>query len=101
MNIVARCLEEGWGCRRSLDDAAFWYHQSARSGYFRGQFNHAVLLAERGLAAPAAEWFWQAASGGDEQMRQTVARALAAAAHPALQGVRARVLGLSAACPDK
>jgi hypothetical protein len=100
MNIVARCLEEGWGCRRCLDDAAYWYHQSARSGYFRGQFNHAVLLVERGLAEPAADWFWKAAAGGDAQMRATVAATLAAAAHPALRQVRARVLELGAASPD-
>ena len=95
MNIVARCLEEGWGCRRSLDDAAYWYHQSARSGYFRGQFNHAVLLAERGLAESAADWFWKAAVGGDAQIRRTIAAALATLRHPALRRVRERVLELS------
>lgn len=94
MNIVARCLEEGWGCHRSHDDAAYWYHQSALSGYFRGQFNHAVLLAERGLLQSAADWFWKAATGGDTQIRRTIAATLAAAAHPALRQVRARVLGL-------
>lgn len=94
MNLVARCLEEGWGCCRSAEDAAYWYHQSARSGYFRGQFNHAVLLAERGLPEAAAEWFGKAASGGDARMRRAIAAALARAAHPALQQVRARVLEL-------
>lgn len=94
MNMVARCLEEGWGCRRSAEDAAYWYYQSARSGYFRGQFNHAVLLAERGLPEAAADWFWKAACGGDAQMHRTIAAALAAAAHPALRAVRARVLAL-------
>jgi len=99
MNIVARCLEEGWGCRRSAEDASYWYYQSAQSGYFRGQFNHAVLLAERGLAEAAADWFWKAAAGGDAQMRRTIAATLATAAHPALRQVRARVLELSAALP--
>ncbi|HEV2272107.1 MAG TPA: tetratricopeptide repeat protein [Steroidobacteraceae bacterium] len=97
MNIVARCLEEGWGCRRSLEDAAYWYQQSARSGYFRGQFNHALLLAERGLVESAAEWFWKAASGGDAQMRDAIAARLAAAAHPTLRQVRTRILRLGAA----
>lgn len=97
MNIVARCLEEGWGCRRSLGDAAYWYHQSARSGYFRGQFNHAVLLAERGLVDPAAAWFWKAATGGDAQMRGTIVATLATTVHPTLRQVRARVLALGAA----
>lgn len=99
MNMVARCLEEGWGCSRNIDEAAYWYRQSAQSGYFRGQFNHAVLLAERGLPEPAAEWFWRAAAGGDAEMRRAVAAALAAEAHPALHEVRARVLKLLAAPP--
>jgi uncharacterized protein len=92
MNMVGRSLEEGWGCRRSLEEAAYWYGESARSGYFRGQFNHALLLAERGQCELAAEWFWQAATGGGEPMRQAIARTLAAAAHPVLQQLRARVL---------
>jgi uncharacterized protein len=96
MNMVGRALEEGWGCRRSLAAAAYWYGESARSGYFRGQFNHAVLLAERGHCKCAAEWFCKAALGGGEPMRQAIARALAAAAHPALRQARARVLALAA-----
>jgi uncharacterized protein len=99
MNLVARCLEEGWGCGRSAEDAAYWYYQSARSGYFRGQFNYAVLLAERGLPEASADWFLKAATGGGVQMRQVIAAALARAAHPALRRVRARVLELSAESP--
>lgn len=99
MNMVARCLEEGWGCRRSLAEAAYWYQQSAQSGYFRGQFNHAVQLAERGLFESAAGWFWKAASGGNVQIRKTIVEALAGAAHPALLKVRARVRDLSAGEP--
>ena len=94
MNMVARCMEEGWGCSRSPEDAAYWYYQSARSGYFRGQFNHAVLLAERGLPDAAAEWFTKAAAGGDAKMRRTIAATLAPATHPALQAVRTRMLQL-------
>ena len=96
MNMVARCLEEGWGCRPDMEEAAYWYHQSALSGYFRGQFNYAVLLAQRGLSEPAADWFWKAAAGGDVPMRRTIAAALATQAHPALKRVRARLLELSA-----
>ncbi|MGB6485507.1 MAG: tetratricopeptide repeat protein [Steroidobacteraceae bacterium] len=100
MNLVARCLEEGWGCGRSAEDAAYWYYQSARSGYFRGQYNYAVLLAERGLPEAAADWFLKAAAGGSAQMRQVITSALASAVHPALHRVRARVLELSAESPN-
>ncbi len=94
MNMVARCLEEGWGCGRSMEDAAYWYYRSARSGYFRGQYNHAVLLAERGFPEAAAEWFWRAAAGGNTEMRRAVVAALTSAAHPAPRRVRERVLKL-------
>lgn len=100
MNLVARCLEEGWGCRRSIEDAEYWYCQAAQAGYFRGQFNHAVLLAERGLPAQAADWFWKAATGGDAQMRRTIAAVLEEAPHPSLRSVRTRVLQLPAAQPS-
>lgn len=92
MNLLARCLEEGWGCRRDLREAAYWYERSARSGYFRGQFNYAVLLAQRGLPEAAAEWFCNAAANGDAQMREAITTALATASAPELQRVRARVL---------
>ena len=92
MNLLARCLEEGWGCRRAIREAAYWYERSARSGYFRGQFNYAVLLAQRGRPEPAAQWFWNAAANGDAKMREAITAALATARAPALQRVRARVL---------
>jgi len=100
MNLVARCLEEGWGCGRNTEDAAYWYCQSARSGYFRGQFNYAVLLTERGHAEAAADWFLKAAAGGSAQMRRVIASVLASAPHPALHRVRARVLELLAEPPN-
>jgi uncharacterized protein len=99
MNMLARCMEEGWGCDRSAEDAAYWYQESARSGYFRGQFNYAVLLAQRALPGAAAEWFAKAAAGGDARMRRAIAAALAPATHPALRQVRTRVLELLDASP--
>ncbi len=99
MSLAGRCLEEGWGCRRDLEEAAYWYEQSARSGYFRGQFNHAVLLTERGLPDEAADWFRRAAACGDAGIRRAIAAAIATAAHPALQRVRAWVLECLAAAP--
>lgn len=99
MNLLARCLEEGWGCRRDIGEAAYWYERSARSGYFRGQFNYAMLLAQRGLPEPAAEWLWNAAASGDAKIREAIAVALTTATAPALRRVRARVLRSWAALP--
>jgi uncharacterized protein len=67
MNLLGRCWEEGWGAPRSPDDAFYWYRESARSGYFRGQFNYASCLRERGLEEAAAEWFSKAAAGADAE----------------------------------
>lgn len=99
MNLLGRCLEEGWGCSRSLNDAAYWYRRSAESGYFRGQLNHALVLAQRGLEAPAAEWFWKAATVGNDEIRRSIAGVLAAATGPALMEVGARVRAMIRA-PD-
>ncbi len=50
MNLLGRCLEEGWGCEPDRVAAALWYERSAQSGYFRGQFNYAAVLAQHGHA---------------------------------------------------
>jgi uncharacterized protein len=97
MNLIGRCLEEGWGCPRSPQDAAYWYRRSAETGYFRGQLNHALMLAEQGDCEHAARWFWQSAVAGDPAFRRIVAVALAKATHPALLDVAARIREISSA----
>lgn len=94
MNLAARCLEEGWGCQRNAAEAGYWYRRSAECGYFRGQFNYAALLLEQGDYALAAEWFWKAAHGGDQALRDAISRLLATATDAALRGVVANVARL-------
>ncbi|HTW38519.1 MAG TPA: tetratricopeptide repeat protein [Steroidobacteraceae bacterium] len=91
MNLIARCLEEGWGCRSSLTDALYWYRRSAEGGYFRGQFNYASMLLERGRSTLAAEWFWKAALAGNEDTRRSISMVLERAMHPVLRALAARV----------
>jgi hypothetical protein len=88
MNLAARCLEEGWGCGKSPGEAAEWYRRSAEAGYFRAQFNYAVLLAELGEAAGAAEWFLKALDSGDEGVRKATLHVLAGATAPELMALR-------------
>ena len=97
MNLVGRCLEEGWGCDPNTDVAALWYERSARGGYFRGQFNHAAMLAQRGQAREAAQWYLQAAAQGDVPIRRAIVRALSNAADPALRAVSGLLRALPAA----
>jgi TPR repeat protein len=94
MNLLGRCLEQGWGCAPSPRAAMHWYRQSAHAGYFRGQFNYAAVLAERGLAVAAAAWFWQAARCGNAPIRRAIAAVLAASQDPFLVRVRERVAAL-------
>ena len=94
MNLAGRCLEEGWGCEPNPEVAALWYERSARGGYFRGQFNHAAMLAQRGQAGEAAQWYLQAAATGDSPIRGAILRALANATDPALRTARDLVRGL-------
>jgi uncharacterized protein len=97
MNLVGRCLEQGWGCAPRPAEALYWYRQSAHSGYFRGQFNYAVVLAESGQAATAADWFCKAAQSGDAHIRRAIAAVLSTTADPTLLRVRAQVT----ACIDQ
>jgi len=66
MNLLGRCLEEGWGCEPNPDEAAQWYRRSAEAGYFRAQINHARVLAEHGLHQEADRWFEKAATAQAE-----------------------------------
>jgi uncharacterized protein len=94
MNLLGRCLEEGWGCAPDPAAAALWYERSAATGYFRGQFNHAAVLAQRGQAAPAAAWYLEAAEHGDRAIRGAILTALRNVTDPALSAARARVVAL-------
>ena len=95
MNLIGRCCEEGWGCRRNLVAAFDWYRRSAQAGYFRGQFNFAVLLCEHGFESQAADWFFAAASSGTSELRRAISSLLRQARHPALAAVRIRLEGIA------
>ncbi len=94
MNLLGRCLEEGWGCNPDAAAAALWYQRSAATGYFRGQYNYAAVLAQHGHAVAAATWFLQAAAGGDQRIRRAIVTALSNATDPALCNARERVAAL-------
>ena len=56
VNIIGRFHEEGWDMPADPAQALVWYGQAAVGGDFRGQFNYARLLLERGRVAPAVAW---------------------------------------------
>jgi TPR repeat protein len=95
MNQAGRCHEEGWGTSRDLVAAADWYRKSAESGYFRGQYNHAAMLAARGRAEAAAGWYGMAAQGGTLEIRRRIGRELLGGDQPELYAVGLRALVLA------
>lgn len=78
MNLLGRFLEEGWIGPPDAAAALGWYRRAAEGGDFRGQFNLGTVLARRGQAAAAAEWFTRAAATGSRDFLRSMARALAA-----------------------
>ncbi|KAB8044604.1 tetratricopeptide repeat protein [Janthinobacterium aquaticum] len=56
VNILGRFHEEGWDMPVDPAQAALLYCQAAIGGDFRGQFNHARLLLERGKVVQAVAW---------------------------------------------
>jgi len=56
MTKIGRYYEDGLVVEQDRDAAFFCYQEGAQGGDFRGQFNYASMLAERGRLAEALEW---------------------------------------------
>jgi TPR repeat protein len=95
MNQLGRCCDEGWGIARDHATAADWYRRSAETGYFRGQFNHALMLLGEGRAVDAAGWFLKAAEGGTLAIRRRIGLELLSRTEPVLHPIGLRALRLS------
>lgn len=98
MNLVGRFVEEGWGNLPADPVAAQdWYRRAAEGGDFRGQFNHASVLARHGEVAEAAPWFRRAAETGTLGFLRSMAAHLDAQPHADLRAIAIEVL---ARCRD-
>jgi hypothetical protein len=56
LNFVGSFYEDGWTVDADAQTALDYYRRAAEGGDFRGQFNYARLLAERGEIAEALQW---------------------------------------------
>jgi TPR repeat protein len=56
MNMIGSFYEDGWVVKPDMDKAADHYRAAAEGGDFRGQFNHARILTEKGDIAGAKFW---------------------------------------------
>lgn len=90
MNLVGRCQEEGWGTTRDRDAARDWYRKSAQGGYFRGQYNHASVLAAEGCLTAALVWLARALDQAPEPALSAMLAQLQGNAQPALRALAAR-----------
>lgn len=73
MNFVGSFYEDGWVVRQNMRVAAYHYRQAAEGGDFRGQFNHARILADGGDMDAALQWL--------SRVRETATPAFLAKAH--------------------
>lgn len=56
MNYIGSFHEDGWVVDRDMTIAADCYAKAAEGGDFRGQFNHARMLADAGDVSQALAW---------------------------------------------
>jgi TPR repeat protein len=56
INFVGSFHEDGWVVERDMAEAARCYALAAEGGDFRGQFNHARMLADAGRIDEALHW---------------------------------------------
>jgi uncharacterized protein len=56
MNFAGSFYEDGWAVVADADIAFDYYRRAAQGGDFRGQFNYARMLADRGDMVSALQW---------------------------------------------
>ncbi len=88
INFVGSFYEDGWVVEHDLASAAACYARAAAGGDFRGQFNHARMLADAGKPHDALPWLAKAAAGGNARFRAQVAEWLDRCGHPDLAAAR-------------
>ncbi len=87
INFVGTFHEEGRVTVRDRTKAAECYARAAEGGDFRGQFNHARLLAEAGRLDEAVRWIARAAETASPAFRAKMRDYCAAAPVAALNAV--------------
>ncbi len=60
MNLLGRFFHEGVVVERNINEAERWYLLAAQGGDFRGQYNHATVLAEQRREDEACVWLERA-----------------------------------------
>lgn len=64
-NFVGSFHEDGWVVARDLVKAARLYERAAEGGDFRGMFNHARMLGDKGRTEDALKWIQRAGAAAN------------------------------------
>jgi TPR repeat protein len=91
INFVGAFHEEGRVTARDRGKAALCYARAAEGGDYRGQFNHARLLAEAGRLDEAVAWIGRAAETAPPAFAQRMKAWCEAAPVPVLNEMAARL----------
>jgi len=89
INFVGSFHEDGWVVERDLAEAARCYARAAEGGDFRGQFNHARMLADAGRIEEALAWLVRVPETATAAFREKAAAYLTASPLPELRAAAA------------
>ncbi|WP_157216680.1 tetratricopeptide repeat protein [Flavisphingomonas formosensis] len=89
INFVGSFYEDGWVVEKDLAEAARCYARAAEGGDFRGQFNHARMLADAGRIDEALAWLARVPETATVAFREKAAAYLAASPLPELRAAAA------------
>ncbi|MEZ0231311.1 MAG: tetratricopeptide repeat protein [Methylophilaceae bacterium] len=87
LGVMGRFYEEGWTVERNPELAAEYYQKSAEGGDFRGQYNHALILAENARMTESVEWMQKALAGAHLNFSRVMAENLSSFPHPEFHAV--------------
>ena len=73
LGVVGRFFEEGWLGEQDQEKAFDYYCRSAEAGDFRGQYNYALMLLERGQVEGACNWMREALKNAHLAFSRTMA----------------------------
>src|SRR3569623_3769116 len=76
INLVGCFHEDGWVVARDMAKAAGLYAWAAASGDFRGMFNHARMLGDKGRTEDALGWIERAGASATAAFVDKVAAIL-------------------------
>jgi TPR repeat protein len=85
MNFVGSFHEVGWVVACDLSKAATYYARAAEGGDFRGAFNHARMLGDKGRAEEALTWIERAGATATPAFVEKAAAFLDASPVPAFR----------------